>query len=63
MREDLAKPGPLGLIAQGRLEEAEEALRGSPFWEEVVGARRSGSKVVSLAEWRARRMMGEGGAA
>jgi hypothetical protein len=55
--EDLAKPGPLGLIAQGRLEEAEEALHGSPFWEEARSAwgPRSRGKVVSLAEWRARR--------
>ncbi len=57
MREDLAKPGPLGLIAQGRLEEAEEALRGSPFWEEALSAWGSSveGKVVSLGEWRARR--------
>ncbi len=54
--EDLAKPGPLGLIAQGRFEETEEALRGSQFWEEALHVWQplAESKVVSLAVWRAR---------
>jgi hypothetical protein len=58
MREDLAEPGPLELIAQGRFEEAEEVLRGSPFWDEALGEPLLGGNVVSLANWRARERQG-----